>query len=76
MRVAQGSWTEVAYEVAMNDEADEARWCFDACIFIDDAGRLAMRIAFDSASEDLEVVHINDLASAESSAYLLQFDFV
>ena len=40
------------------------------------AGRLAMRIAFDSASEDLEVVHINDLASAESSAYLLQFDSV
>lgn len=34
-----------------------------------------MRIAYDS-SEDFQVVHINDLASVESSAYLLKYDSV
>lgn len=35
-----------------------------------------MRVAFDSCSEEVAVVHINDLASVESSAYLLKFDSV
>lgn len=35
-----------------------------------------MRIAFDSCSDQLSVVHINDLASVESAAYLLKFDSV
>lgn len=39
-------------------------------------GRLAMRIAFDTSGDDLQIVHINDLASVESSAYLLKFDSV
>lgn len=43
-------------------------WC--------DVGRLAMRVAFDSCAELLDIVHINDLAAVESSAYLLKFDSV
>ena len=35
-----------------------------------------MRIAFDTCSDELQVIHINDLASVESSAYLLKFDSV
>ena len=35
-----------------------------------------MRIAFDSGNQELNIVHINDLASVESSAYLLKFDSV
>ncbi|KAF6254120.1 hypothetical protein COO60DRAFT_1703479 [Scenedesmus sp. NREL 46B-D3] len=38
-------------------------------------GRLAFRAAFDQADK-FEFVHLNDLASAESTAYLLQFDSV
>lgn len=38
-------------------------------------GRLAFRAAFDQADK-FEFVHLNDLASAESIAYLLQFDSV
>lgn len=38
-------------------------------------GRLAFRVAFDRA-EAFEFVHLNDLASAESTAYLIQFDSV
>lgn len=37
---------------------------------------MATRIAFDACPEELSVVHINDLASIESSAYLLKFDSV
>ena len=40
------------------------------------AGRLAMRVAFDTSSDQLQVVHVNDLASVESAAYLLKFDSV
>lgn len=39
-------------------------------------GRLVMRIGFDAGFDDYEVVHINDLAAVESSAYLLKFDSV
>jgi glyceraldehyde 3-phosphate dehydrogenase len=38
-------------------------------------GRLVLRIAFESPDE-LELVALNDVASAESVAYLLQFDSV
>jgi hypothetical protein len=38
-------------------------------------GRLAFRLAFERP-DDFEVVHLNDLAVAESTAYLLQFDSV
>jgi glyceraldehyde 3-phosphate dehydrogenase len=37
---------------------------------------LAIRIAFDNFQDDLNIVHVNDLASVESSAYLLKFDSV
>ena len=39
------------------------------------AGRLAFRIAFDECP-DLELVHINEPAPIESSAYLLKFDSI
>ena len=35
-----------------------------------------MRIAFDSCQDTIQVVHINDIASLESAAYLLKFDSV
>lgn len=35
-----------------------------------------MRIAFDTAQDVMTVVHINDLAAVESSAYLLKYDSV
>jgi glyceraldehyde 3-phosphate dehydrogenase len=38
-------------------------------------GRLAFRAAFDQADK-FEFVQLNDLASAESTAYLIQFDSV
>jgi glyceraldehyde 3-phosphate dehydrogenase len=38
-------------------------------------GRLAFRVAFER-SDEFEFVHLNDLAVAESTAYLLQFDSV
>lgn len=38
-------------------------------------GRLALRAAF-ARPDEFEIVHLNDLASAESTAYLLQFDSV
>jgi glyceraldehyde 3-phosphate dehydrogenase len=38
-------------------------------------GRLAFRAAFDQADK-FDFVHLNDLASAESTAYLIQFDSV
>ena len=37
-------------------------------------GRQVLRIALESHHGGLEVVHVNDLASAENLAYLLQFD--
>lgn len=37
---------------------------------------MAIRIAFDNFQDDLNIVHLNDLASVESSAYLLKFDSV
>jgi glyceraldehyde 3-phosphate dehydrogenase len=42
------------------------------------AGRLAMRIAYDApdSSTNFAVVHVNDLASVESAAYLLKYDSV
>jgi glyceraldehyde 3-phosphate dehydrogenase len=39
------------------------------------AGRLALRIAFE-LPEVFELVHLNDLGAAESTAYLVQFDSV
>lgn len=38
-------------------------------------GRLAFRVAFDRPDE-FEIVHLSDLAVAESTAYLIQFDSV
>jgi len=38
-------------------------------------GRLAFRLAFDRP-DDFEIVHLNDIAAAESTAYLMQFDSV
>lgn len=40
------------------------------------AGRLAFRIAYDECPELLQLVHINDPAAIESSAYLLKYDSV
>ncbi len=37
-------------------------------------GRLVLRAAFESGREDLEIVAINDLASAETNAHLLKYD--
>lgn len=38
------------------------------------AGRLALRIAFDCP--DLQIVHLNDIAAVESTAYLIKYDSV
>lgn len=38
-------------------------------------GRLAFRVAFER-KEEFQIVHLNDLAAAESTAYLIQFDSV
>lgn len=38
-------------------------------------GRLALRIAFERP-EVFEIVHLNDLGSAPSTAYLLKYDSV
>lgn len=38
-------------------------------------GRLAFRLAFDRP-DDFEIVHLNEIAAAESTAYLIQFDSV
>ena len=38
------------------------------------AGRLAFRLAFDSA--EVQIVHVNEPTVIESSAYLLKYDSV
>ena len=42
---------------------------------LDDTGRLAFRIIFDTCPE-LEIVHVNEPSALESSAYLIKFDSV
>jgi len=39
-------------------------------------GRLVLRAAFESKRDDIEIVAINDLASAETNAHLLKYDSV
>ncbi|MDE1900169.1 MAG: type I glyceraldehyde-3-phosphate dehydrogenase [Alphaproteobacteria bacterium] len=39
-------------------------------------GRLVLRAAFEAGRDDIEIVAINDLASAETNAHLLKYDSV